>query len=658
MEFIKRTIYFHIFLSLGLIYISSASGSEIIPKFCQFYPKYIDGKKVIQEVSQEDKNLKHIQCYQDERVEFTIDNLSKAMDNIEEDTLQSISNNLKKRLTFHGVKQTIEKKYDYDGLFENLSLGPSNELLECGRVHSKYDKSKLSAYDKVQDLLTNKFEYNPDIAIQILKDRRKKKSSVNKIKQRDFLMLNLINGLKVSALLDINKNHSRDSKRAEEDYDKALSKCRSYVNRYNITSSKKYRPCYEKAKELKNKRQDELAQQIAPLYDMVHPSPLLFNNSDQGSILSVLESDKLSGSPFLAQIKSVLPNKALRRVKFLLQNNDNQGLEEYLKNNVGMFNEILDNPDNYEKLYSSSRAEVAEEIERLNKAAEALCMNEGENLHHYPGLVEAAMNDMTQKSLNKDILFHQTRAAQAGYCHLLHNEPIGKNEMSAATIGGLALLGVGAALQVVPVLGNISGGMMISVGAGLALTSGGAILTGQGFVDAYKSQRTFNQDIALHSVGLKGYEDLLESKNTRDLNVVLSGVDAVLVPIDLKLIAMAKKEAKSAGNSQRLQGDNLSKRVANGRFRRYDNYQRKMINELFDDKKMAERIKILNNRYNPKNINELSKADKAYYGAVADMIEKDVAKEFPKLNMSQRRAKVQEKLDNIIKECRGEKKKD
>ena len=63
-------------------------------------------------------------------------------------------------------------------------------------------------------------------------------------------MLNLINGLKVSALLDINKNHSRDSKRAEEDYDKALSKCKSYVNRYNIASSKKYRPCYEKAKDI------------------------------------------------------------------------------------------------------------------------------------------------------------------------------------------------------------------------------------------------------------------------------------------------------------------------------------------------------------------------------------------------------------------------
>jgi hypothetical protein len=198
----------------------------------------------------------------------------------------------------------------------------------------------------------------------------------------------------------------------------------------------------------------------------------------------------------------------------------------------------------------------------------------------------------------------------------------------------------------------------------------------------------------------------MQARGTRDLNVLLAGADTALVGVDISLLLKAKNLKKGDDNSNitlsrenyqkrkanvaafqkakrekhasvrraqiknqsssevhpitRIRNGSKSDRVAGGGHRRYDEYQRKIIDELENDPSLKLQIVPLNKKYNPGNVHELNKGDQVYFAGVADMLEKDILKEMPHLkgNRPAIEAKVKKKLDDIMKECRGDKKDD
>jgi hypothetical protein len=650
---IKKNLYLYLFIA-GCLSSFVSYANSVIPDYCRFYPKFIDGKKVDQTISADEYEQNSIpQCFQKELIEFSMKELSSAVQDVEEKSLDQIGESIQHKLSYHAVKQVLEKKSEYYDLFNGVDSTPSDDLVECGKSHSHYKTDNRSLYDQV----FSKQYYNPDVGRVILEEVQNKSHNVDPVKQRDFLAINLINGIKAAALLDIKKDNENQVNDAKKEYSISAKACVSMCSRMdellrNSNCFNKQRVCYGKAIKIRDERLELYTDKEKPLYDMVSGSPLLFNNADEGELLSALGTDDLRGSPLQKKIESMIPNKELRRVKFFIKNNDQIGLREFFNEKADFLNSILDNKVKYNELKEESKKELSREYTRLDLAAEKLCQGEGEDLHHYPHLMEATFDDMYSNSLNKETLKHQMQAGQAGYCHLLNTSPLEENKISAASIGGFALLGIGGALQFVPIAGNI-------VGTGLMIL-GGTVLTGIGVGDTIDSHNRLNTDIGMHSVGYGGYKKIMKSKSARDGNLYWSAADMILIPLDLHALRALKsqKTVKSNSSGRRVE-DGVAPTGKNQRKgdRRHNFAQREIIDDI--EKGLGDDLVKLGNKYNPGNVHELSPGDKVYFAGVADMMEKDLIKANPKLARDPvaLKKKVNKEIDEMIKDCRGEVKK-
>ena len=157
------------------------------------------------------------------------------------------------------------------------------------------------------------------------------------------------------------------------------------------------------------------------------------------------------------------------------------------------------------------------------------------------------MNEMYENS-NTEYLENQIIASKAAYCHLLDVSPLSKSSVSLASISGFSMLGVGLALQFVPVVGN-------AFGTGL-LVAGGAVLTGVGYSDYLTSEMKYQGDVAMYSAGYTGYNELIRAQKMRDENFAWSVADTVLVPLDLSVLRVMKSKKRVSKN---LKSSKMSK---------------------------------------------------------------------------------------------------
>ena len=623
--------------SLLLIFISTnIFAKQFSADFCKHYPKFENGKRVLRDEQVESEN--QIICFNGEAIEYNMTEISTDMNNVEEYVVDLVSDEFKKQLYKNAINETLKKRSEYYNLFNGIDYSFSDVLNECRESHKK-NKSRRSFLDAVG----YNTEYNPLIGKEI-DSHPLSSQAVNKEQQRDFISINLINSIKAQALLEINNNHEENMDDVYSEYNQSNINCNIiYESCMNlnkgpicITNNKK---CYKESREIRDARLNQYSMNIKPLHSMVGNSPLLFSNLADGEVFSSLSTDDLEASTMLKEFNKVIPNKFIRRAKFLIEQNDKQGLRDFFSENASELNNIIDDKSNYKKLSKASTTEIKKELSRIDSLSEKLCDIDSNQLHANPDLVNFTLNQMYSKAKNKDSLKNQVRMWQAGYCHLLDKEPISDGGSNLAAIGGFVLLGIGVGLQFIPVAGNA---------IGYGLIAGGVALSGIGVVETVDKSEKLKEDIALYSAGFGGYKNILDSKEDLASSLKWSIADAVLLPLDLHAL-------KAMKNSNKIKVPPTSNpKLPNG-YKRYDHEQRAAIDKI--EKDLGRDFKRLNNKYNPDNVHELSKADKVYFAGVAKMLEKDLIKTTPSLKENPKllKEKMDEQLDTIIKDCKGEK---
>lgn len=523
---------------LIIILLSFSTIAQERPRYCKYYP---DFSKEIPQVGVSDKfhkkNLSII-CINSKPLSIKLSKLSKIMSNVQESTVDQMGQQFEKRLQQTALSSILDTKLVYTGLFEDQKYPPATDLSSCINVRANYKDNKIKSR---MELSLKRNESNLKVA------------TFSKIKQKAMIKLNLINALKANALFDRNTNHYKNLDKIDFLASQGRYACNSenlkcrkrtsiFSNTYHCSENKE--KCYLIVSEKKKKQITKTNQLIKPLYRMVKSSPLLFQNSNDDSVIAPFLTSKLDRSPFMDKLLDKIPLSMNKEMHLAISQNDPKALNMFLNRNSKALNAIVDNPNNYKGFLDAASSAVSKKLVDLNQAAGEICSGNGDNLHHYPGLVNLTMNKMFARA-GKENLSHQILSGQAAYCHLLNTRPFGESQKSWASISGFTLLGVGAALQFVPVAGNM-------VGAGVML-AGGTILTGKGYNDFLESDSKYVQENGLHMSGLQGYEDLLKSKNDRDSNLAWSIADTALLPFDLIFaLKMVKKEARTSKVSSSL----------------------------------------------------------------------------------------------------------
>lgn len=514
MLFFGQRLFFRLFLSFIIALFSpvKALSSSELPNYCSTYPAFVNGEIIRPDTKYTD-DIIFKGCLRNNVTDFKTKNLSTFVEKIESHTLTILEKQFEDLLQSQAIKQLLNKKSEYHGLYNQINYKTSPKLLNCGlkSVEHKYPSDKS--------------------------------------KQKDFMALNIINGIKALALFDLNKNYYQESSDIQKKRTWSLNQCQQKKLRcrkktpiYKNTKhcSHTHDQCVQKVQRDSKKQQTLLDQKIAPLFEMVGSSPLLFNNANEGSFKAIFDSYELRPSPLLKNIKRILPTEAINKMKGPLKEMDRKGIDQFYHNNAETIHKLINSNKVYAQLQSETDKELSREFRRLDQAIFHLCQGKNENLHHYPKLVQATFTDILTTIPSHEHREHQITASQVAYCQLLRNKPLKKNKTSFAAISGLTLLGVGATLQIIPILGNFSGGYLLTVGTGLALT-GGSVLTGVGVLDTKEAHEGLNQEIGLHSAGFHGYSEVLASKKIRDQGSYWLIADSALFAFDLQALRSIHK---------------------------------------------------------------------------------------------------------------------
>ncbi|MBT4790944.1 MAG: hypothetical protein HON90_05195, partial [Halobacteriovoraceae bacterium] len=395
---------------------------------------------------------------------------------------------------------------------------------------------------------------------------------------------------------------------------------------------------------------DQLGRDIAPLYDMVQSSPLLFNNTDEGDWLSSTKSTELKPSPLMHKILSKFELSMKFELQPLSTNSSPEEVKAYFSKYEQTIDQLIDNEKKFNELSKTTKVELNKEMKRLNQAANYICNEQGKNLHNYPSLVEKTMEEIFEHNNSKQ----QVAATQAAYCHLLNTKPLIEDGLSVASIAGFAMLGVGFGLQFIPGVGTVAGGMVLSASTAL-LAGGGGMLTGVGIKDTIDSQSKLNREIGLHSADLNDYQNVIIAKEIRNTNVVMSVVDTALVPVDLAAYRILKNKTpnlpaetivKNTDRRVEHRGKNTNRQGA----RRFDDALRSTVDQVENELGKVKKLKLLL-KYNKAEYN-LNPRDKIYLAAMADMLEQELKKN-KGLKGKKLKKKVQKELDKIINKCNG-----
>ena len=532
--------------------------------------------------------------------EESLDKLTDYMNKIKSDNLSNLSNQFKKKLREIALKETLLKRQEYLGLSYNLpSL--SKDLLQCGKSHSYSNQDKRSF---MEDMLSS-WEYAPQMGVAIMNAQNIfQESKLNRLKRNDIITLEYMNVLKANILFEDNKNFEALNLQADHKYTRSLRECneiKSKCRKGRSSPSSKYsctklNMCFNDALSLKENTKNDLLEKRKSLLKMVATSPMLFNNTDEGDILSALKSNHLRPSETMkTYLKNISPEimRAYNNAKNLDSFTDDY-LDEIKKNLSSIYND--------QDFHKEFDKELVNELERLDQAALALCQGKGEDLHHYDDLVAKTLASMFEAGKKRGESELNLAMGQSAYCHLMNTKPPGEDKMSGVEIGAFALLGIGFALQVIPVVGNISGAGLIATGMAI---SGGTILTGYTVKDIYTQNKKLNSEIALHSTGLHGYEQLLKTRDERNSLIRWGAADIALVGADLKLLSKLKRVGSS---------------------RRYDTDRRRSLDDLEAKHGGEGQTKNVMNKYFPGNKYNISKADQIYINSLSKMIEDDILK--------------------------------
>lgn len=607
----RYTNIFFIFILYSIAYASDP------PNYCQYYQENEES------FQSPDDNVTY--CFDGKEQVYSYSQLAKMMTDIKESTMKSMAKNFKHLLAKTAYEKIREKRNEYIGLYDDFDYSLNKELQKCDR-----------------DLLGSDVRY------------KNSNSKIDLAKQKDILILHLINALKVDGLFKENKNYYKKHKEAVIESNQNRNKCqvkkRTCENKtafwrdtYHCQES--YDLCLGLTKDYLDSQQKALDENIRPLYEMIQKAPLLFENKIESGFFAGMLTENLSASDFQKKIIAYFPHETIKDFERLLNTASvsERAYEDFFSKNSDVINGIIDDPKIFESLIAAMKKESQNELERLDEAASAICKASGEMLHLNQEIVAITMDDYFGKAKNQNELKNRISFFQASHCFLLQKEPATDGGPSVSAIGGMALLGIGGAMQLIPIVGNVAGSGLIIAGASLSVTGGGTLAI-LGLRDGLSQTEQLGQSIGLYSVGMGGYKELLQKKENRDGALSASAVSMVLLPLDLwglNYISNLKK-----------MGTNIvtrSKRVPVELSRRLNIAQREVLDEL--DVSLGAKRLIYLDRYVGLGPDDLSKPDQIYLGAIAQMVEEEIKKSSVLFTAAEKKFAAQHVMDDVIKKC-------
>jgi hypothetical protein len=241
---------------------------------------------------------------------------------------------------------------------------------------------------------------------------------------------------------------------------------------------------------------------------------------EQARPLGVFERLTTKGKSIWGSAERDIPENTVMKDNILSM--INSGKDEDL---VGMQTLLVDllseNPSFFDEVNTAAKGEMEEEVDKMDSAMEQMCDNQGEDLHHYNGLVNEVLS-VYESNLPDDIDVDLLRQQiEKGHCELLDQVPHDDHSAIAYGAGGAVLLG--SALLFTPV-GWVGG-----------LAAAGTILASAGAVETYRSNKIVTTGEGLSAIGRLDTNEVLQLRQavrTLRQNVSMTALDAVLIPLD------------------------------------------------------------------------------------------------------------------------------
>jgi hypothetical protein len=415
----------------------------------------------------------------------------------------------------------------------------------------------------------------------------------NQESQDDFIKLNIINAIKAQAYFEKLKE---DKVIPRYEYSVAQSKlrnnwrinkcrnqnkqCRDEVSifstLYHCTETKNY--CFNQSRSIKDNEIKNTEQYLdknqGPIHKVVQISPLLFNHCRKDNIIGVFPVSELTPSPFLKSITKNLNPTIVQDMKKLIIDKNEDGINIFFEKNKEKINQTINNKNTMKQIKEKAHEQLLIHLEKIDSSLHRICDSEGEGLHNYPGFVQKTFKELYKKTpkLTLQEINDKMISSQMAYCHLLNKYPPEEESVSLAAISGFTLIGVGAALQVIPIAGTATGTALV--------IAGGTVFAAQASYDTWESHKKYQQEIGLQSAGYIGYKKRQSSQKLRNQNLAWTAIDIIALPLDLAALRHFKGPTTKA-----IKNPNSEAVLLKEESHSISSTQRKSINEnvLFKD---------------------------------------------------------------------------
>lgn len=576
-----------------------------LPSYCAYYLDL--DKPNVEQPNVEQEAQQHFEyCLKGKVEHYQLKEIVELVRDTHPVTLEQASKEFQRHLAEVAVRKIIEKRLSYHGLFEDFQYHPGEKLMACAK-EAEDPQGK---------------QYRPKIAQSIRQLQKESRVTFDKEKQRNYLKINMRKAIEAKNLFTQNRDYKQKMHKIDLKERSMGRRCLQISRRCrgkNEECLRKSKLCRSLKKHGAEIKRDELNKKLSHLHKAVELSPLLFSNKETGDFLDGLRAEDLSPSPFMLKILEKGP----------------KGLTSEIEKDQ--------KPDN--ELVQAMKKETMLELKRLDAAVLAICEKGGADLHHYPELVNLAMGEYLNQANHREELKGRVAVAQGSYCHLLKNRPAHKNKMSRATIGGLALLGIGGVLTLIPVIGTVSGTGLMIVGSSL-MTAAGAGLGAVGYLEGRDQTVSLKQQVGLHSTALTDYQRLLETKSARDYTYYGTAIDVPLTFVDVMGIRHLR-HGKHLIDNDLMSSSRVVKRKPS---RRLNIKQRERLDKM-KSKLGEKRIKELLRKYSGWRGRLLSDSDKVYLASLADLVEQKLKQKRPEIDGFELKYKTKNVVKSVVNKC-------
>lgn len=446
------------------------------PPYCGYYDS-IDDPYTRGELreSSSDEQL-YNSCLENDTEGGVVVNVADVLDNYYDIRSYELNKNkkiLKQKLIATSANAIMKSAYSYQNAFDTrFDTDEREDLNSCLAKISPKLKNKTDQTEKeFSEKITDKKQY-----------------------RNNFLKHHLLKALYAKRqFVEIEKLKSGVQEETKQRSETAIKKCG-----YARSCSRKKQTI---RRQVKKEYNEKLAEPINRLQQMVGGNPLLFELHNDFKITDWFNSELTESKPMKALLKNI-PKDIISKLNSLPADaSDSDWMNFYLENSdeLEKYSNKIIKDKNVNKAFKDASKN---HIDQLQESATNVCESDGENLQHFPLLVDSLL----EKTENSDKPEIEIMKIQSAHCALIREDPdkeVDSFTMYSAIGLGSIVLGIGC--QAFPIIGN-------GVGATL-IFSGAAVMAGQSTAN-YLEQSSLNEtSFGMHAAGWEQYAEVMKAND-------------------------------------------------------------------------------------------------------------------------------------------------